>query len=146
VIANCRNFKSDKITEIRDYYIIKWHTVGECTNTYVLLPEASNAVNFGDFCDETFANGLIFSGDDFGGNGSGVASADSYIGLLGIGGGVVGEMLDNGAFDAPTFAPMFRLRCISNSPTCQNINQDIYSVIHLEHASFIEPIEIQICN
>ena len=95
-------------------YINRWHTVGEDTIAYVLVSEASNAVNFDDFCEETFANGLVFSEDEFGGNG-----ADSSIGLLGIGGGVVGEMLDNGAF----VAPMLRLRCISNSPICQNINK-----------------------
>ena len=100
-------------------YINRWHTVGEDTNAYELVPEASNAVNFDDFCEETFANGLVFSEDDVGGNGCTVAGADSFIGLLGIGGGVVGEMLDNGAF----VAPMLRLRCISNSPTCQNINK-----------------------
>lgn len=84
-----------------------------------MVPEASNAINFDDFCEETFANGLVFSEDDVGGNGCAVVGADSSIGLLGIGGGVVGEMLDNGAF----VAPMLRLRCISNSPTCQNINK-----------------------
>lgn len=83
------------------------------------MPEASNAANFDVFSFEAFTNGLIFSGDDFGGNGGGVPGADSSIGLLGIGGGVVGEMLDKGAL----VAPMFRLRCISNSPTCHNMNK-----------------------
>lgn len=87
-------------------------TVGDDTKTYVLVPEASNAANFGDFSLETLANGLFFSGD-FGGDGGRVAGADSSIGLLGIGGGVVGEMLDKGAL----VAPMFRLICISKSPT-----------------------------
>lgn len=83
-----------------------------------MVPEASNAANFGDFSLETLANGLFFSGD-FGGDGGRVAGADSSIGLLGIGGGVVGEMLDKGAL----VAPMFRLICISKSPTYDNIGQ-----------------------
>ena len=82
-----------------------------------MVPEASNAANFGDFSLETFANGLFFSGDDFGGDGGRLLGADSSIGLLGIGGGVVGEMLDKGTF----VAPMFRLICISKSPTYNNI-------------------------
>lgn len=84
-----------------------------------MVPEASNAANFDDFSMDAFTNGLLFSGDDFGGDGGSVSGADSTIGLLGIGGGVVGEMLDRGAF----VAPMFRLRCISNSPTYHNNTQ-----------------------
>lgn len=63
---------------------------------------------------ETFRNGLIFSEDDFGGGGG--AGADSTMGLVGIGGGVIGETMDIGAVVAPTFLLTF----ISNSPTYQN--------------------------
>lgn len=87
-----------------------------------MVPEASNCASFDDFCTEAFTNGLVFSGDDFGGDDCGVLGADSSIGLLGIGGGVVGEMLDKGAF----VAPMLRLRCISNSPTCNKSNKVIH--------------------
>lgn len=68
---------------------------------------------------ETFINGLAFSGDDFSGDDGGVAGADSTIGLVGTGGGLVGEMLDIGAFANP----MFRFKCISNSPTYHNKSQ-----------------------
>lgn len=77
------------------------------------MPEAPNAASFDAFSWETFVNGLVFSGDDFGGDGGGVSGTDSTMGLVGIGGGVVGEMCDKGA----DVAPMFRLRCISNPPT-----------------------------
>ena len=78
-----------------------------------MVPEASSAANFDVFSEGTFINGLFFSGDDFGGDGGGVAGADSTMGLLGIGGGVMGDMFDIGA----VAAPIFRFRCISNSPT-----------------------------
>lgn len=81
-----------------------------------MLPEASNAANFDDFSEETFTNGLLFSEDDFGGNDGGGADADSTMGLVGMGGGVTGEMLDKGAAATPTFL----LRFISNSPTYLN--------------------------
>ena len=55
-----------------------------------MVPEASNAANLGDFSLETFANGLFFSGDDFGGEGGRLPGADSSIGLLGIGGALCG--------------------------------------------------------
>lgn len=85
-----------------------------------MVPEASNAANFGDFSTETFTNGLVFPVDDFGGcDGGEVAGADSTIGLVGTGGGVVGEMLDRGALATP----MFRFICISNSPTYHNKSQ-----------------------
>jgi len=76
-----------------------------------LLPEASNAANFGDLSCDSFTNGLVFDGD-----GVEVEDAESTIGLVGTGGGVVGEMLDTGAADNP----MFLFICISNSPTCYN--------------------------
>lgn len=66
-------------------------------------------------------NGLVFSDEDFGGDGGGAAGADSTMGLDGIGGGVVGEMLDKGALMAPTF----RFKCISKSPT-----------YHVEHTPY----------
>lgn len=81
-----------------------------------MVPKASNAANFGDLSWETFTNGLVFSGDDFDGDGGRVEGADSTIGLVGIGSGVVGEMLDIRAF----VAPMFRFIFISNSPTYHN--------------------------
>ena len=68
-----------------------------------------------DFPKATFLNGVGFSEEGFGGDGGGVTAADSFIGLVGMGGAVVGEMLDKGAFVAPTF----RFRCISKSPICQ---------------------------
>ena len=81
--------------------------------TYALDPEASKAANFDDSTKETFANGPVLLGVVLGGDGGGVAGSDSTIGLVGIGGGDVGEMLDNGAL----VAPMFRFKCISKSPT-----------------------------
>ena len=88
-----------------------------------MLPEASNAANFGDLSFESFRNGLVFSGDDFDGDGVGVEDAESTIGLVGTGGGVVREMLDTGAADNP----MFLFICISNSPTCYNNKSQIKS-------------------
>jgi len=85
----------------------------------VVVPEASNAANLGDFSLKESINGFFFSGDDFGGDGGRVPGADSSIGLDGIGGGVVGEMLDKGT----VVAPMFRLICISKSPTYNNTSQ-----------------------
>lgn len=81
-----------------------------------MLPEASNAANFGDLSFESFTNGLVFAGDDFDGDGVGVEDAESTIGL-------VGEMLDTGAADNP----MFLFICISNSPTCYNNKSQIKS-------------------
>lgn len=60
----------------------------------------------------TSVNGLEAFGGD-GGDGGGEAGADSTMGSVGIGGGVIGEIPDMGVF----MAPMFRFRCISNSPT-----------------------------
>lgn len=89
------------------------HTVGDDTRRYALDPEASKAANFEDFSTGIFANGLRAFGG--GGDGGGEAGADSTMGSVGIGGAVVGEIPDMGAFMAPTF----RFRCISNSPTYQ---------------------------
>lgn len=62
-------------------------------------------------------NGAAFSEYGFGGDGGGggETGSETSMGSVGIGGGVVGEMLDNGAgaFGAPTFL----FRCISKSPT-----------------------------
>lgn len=84
----------------------------------MLDPEASKAANLDDFPKAVFLNRVCFSGEGFGGGGGGggggLAAAVSFIGLVGIGGAAVGEMLDNGAFVAPTF----RFRCISKSPIC----------------------------
>jgi hypothetical protein len=90
------------------------HTAGDDTRTYALYPEASKAANFVDFSTGTFVNGLVFSGEDFGGA-AGATGADSTIGLVGIGGGVVGEIPDMGT----CVAPMSRFTCISKSPIYQ---------------------------
>jgi hypothetical protein len=95
------------------------HTVGDDTRRYALDPEASKAANFEDFSTGTFINGL----EAFGGDGGGEASADSTMGSVGIGGGVTGEIPDIGAF----VAPMFRFRCISNSPTYQRAIHNQFS-------------------
>lgn len=88
-------------------------TVGEATRTYPVAPEASKTANLDDFPNETLVNGVAFSEDVFGGDGVVATGADTSIGLVGIGGGSVGEMLDRGAFIAPTL----RRKCISKSPT-----------------------------
>lgn len=87
------------------------HTVGEDTRTYPFDPDASKAASFDDFSKGTLVKGVVFSGEDFGG--AGAVETDSTMGLDGIGGGTVGEMEDRGAFTTP----MFRFKCISNSPT-----------------------------
>lgn len=80
-------------------------------------PEASNAANFDDFPKEWLINGVAFSEDDLvgGDGGGGATGAETSMGSVGIGGGVVGEILDKGegAFMAPTFLFI----CISKSPT-----------------------------
>lgn len=58
---------------------------------------------------------MLFSDAGLSDDGGGATGADTSMGLDGIGGGTVGEMLARGA-DAG--APTFRFTCISNSPTC----------------------------
>ncbi|KAI8024405.1 hypothetical protein LOK49_LG03G02201 [Camellia lanceoleosa] len=90
-------------------------TVGDDIRTYPLAPEASNAANFVDFSIQNICKrtDFFFFVEDFSGGVGGEAVADLIIGLLGIGGGVVGETKGMGAF----VAPIFRFRCISKSPT-----------------------------
>lgn len=94
------------------------HTVGDATRRYPLDPAASKAANFEDFSKATFVNGL----EAFGGDGGGEEGADS-MGSVGIGGGVVGEIPDVGTF----VAPIFRFRCISNSPIYQKATYKQFS-------------------
>lgn len=61
---------------------------------------------------EPLLNGVVFAGEDFGEDTGGEAGADSFMGLEGIGGATVGEMVDTGAL----VAPMFRFKCIWKSP------------------------------
>lgn len=63
-------------------------------------------------------NGAAFSEYGFGGDGGGGGGdtgSETSMGSVGIGGGVVGEMLDNGA--GAFVAPTLLFRCISKSPT-----------------------------
>ena len=107
-------------------------------------PEASKAANFGDFSTEVFVNGLVFSGEDFVGGGGGATGAESTIGLVGIGGGIVGEIPDMGTCVAP---PMFRLRCISKSPTYQRAiyNQFQNKIMHeYLYANAAESLQLRV--
>ena len=108
--------------------------MGEDTRTQLLDPEASKAANLDDFPKARFLNGVGFAGEGFGGDGSGVAATISFIGLVGIGGAVVGEMLDKGACKAPTF----RFRCISKSPICHKATDNrLEKILQLrENATF----------
>lgn len=103
-------------------------------------PEASNAANFDDFPKEWLINGAAFSEYGLGGDGGGggETGSETSMGSVGIGGGVVGEMLDNGAgaFGAPTFL----FRCISKSPTYHKAKAGYHAlyIIYLHKAKTLQ--------
>lgn len=105
--------------------------------TYPVAPEASNAANFLDFLALSFMNGFAFSFPEEEGEGTG---ANSVIGLLGIGGGSVGEeTTDTGT--SPDL--MFLLRCISKSPIYRKQNRySIHFIIKkkIKNLRFIIPL------
>lgn len=91
-------------------------TDGDDTITYPVAPEASTAASFADFSEDTFLNGLVFSGEDFDAESDGDADADdagtgSVAGLLGT---TVGAEYE--AIGGVPVASMFRFRFISKFP------------------------------